>query len=175
MASPVQVQPIPTIGFRYSHILRCIGQSLEPLDLKAVDVKRQGHAYLIQGWSKSMSSTVDLEQRYTMEDIRNLEMEGRKKRQRVPSIPNLLSLSQVLRLAGNYVDRLCGHLLRVSWQCQSDKIQSITVQYEIPHDGRKDSDDAQIATIDEISLHLYKQRKKISGASEKFYHRQSPN
>ena len=73
---------------------------------------------------------MDLEKHYCPEDLRELEAEGRERRKTLPGPPDLLSLSQVLRLAGNYVDRMRGRLIRVSWQDQSDKIQSITVQWE---------------------------------------------
>jgi hypothetical protein len=78
----------------------------------------------------------------------------------------MLSLPQVLRLAGNYVDRMHGRLVRVSWQDQSDKIQSITVQWEASQAGREPAD-SQLAVIEELCIHIYKQRKKINLASER--------
>ena len=167
------VKPVPAIGLRYSHILRCIGQSLESGELKAFELKCQGHTYLVQGWYRSASSSADVECRYTLEDIRKLDDEGKKRRQHRPGVPNLLSLSQVLRLAGNYVDRVCGRLLRVSWQNQSEKIQSVTIQYEPHPDEGKDVPEGQVATIDEVCIHLYKQRKRIAGITDKHGFRSS--
>ncbi len=80
--------------------------------------------------------------------------------------PDLLSLSQILRLAGNYVDRMGGRLLRVSWQDQSEKIQSITVQWEPSQPGRKPGE-GPLTTIEELCIHVYKQRKKINLLSER--------
>jgi hypothetical protein len=85
--------------------------------------------------------------------------------------PNLLSLSQVLRLAGNYVDKSRGRLIRVSWQDQSDRIQSITIQYEPLNTGRTGPAELQVTTIEELCIHVYKQKKKISAGSEKATHR----
>ena len=73
-------------------------------------------------------------------------------------------------LTGNYVDRLSGRLLRVSWQDQSDKIQSITVQWE-PIGDKHDGKNAKAATVEELCIHIYKQRKKINLSSEKDVHR----
>jgi hypothetical protein len=81
--------------------------------------------------------TMDLEKHYTPGDIRKMEEEGRAKRKPFSGPPNLLGVSQILRLAGNYVDRTRGRLVRVSWQDQSDKIQSITVQWEPAQPGRE--------------------------------------
>jgi hypothetical protein len=79
-------------------------------------------------------------------------------------------LSEVLRLAGTYVDRARGRLIRVAWQDQSDKIQSITVQWEpIPTDG--ETGKSSLTTIEELCMHIYKRRKKINLVSERQAHR----
>jgi hypothetical protein len=161
----------PKSKLRYSHALRCIGQSLESKDLKALELKINGDSYLIQGWNKGTSMSLDLEKCYTADDLKTLEIEGKRKRKAQPGLPNLLSLSQVLRLAGNYVDRMQGRLLRVSWQDQSDKIQSITIQYEQAPIERPGQNDSQFATIEELCLHVYKQRKKISAGTDKYANR----
>jgi hypothetical protein len=112
---------------------------------------------------------MDFEKHYSLEDLRALDAEGRKKR-RVPAAPaDLLSLAEVLRLAGTYVDRTGGRLIRVSWQDQSDKIQSITVQWEATQEGKTVS--SPLTVIDELCMHIYKRRKKINLLSERQAHR----
>jgi hypothetical protein len=54
-----------------------------------------------------------------------------------------------------------GRLIRVSWQDQSDRIQSVTIQYEPFPVERSEQGESQIATIEELCVHVYKQRKKI--------------
>jgi hypothetical protein len=155
----------------YSIALRCIGQSLEAMELKAVEVKTHGENYIIQAWNKGTSTAMDLERHCSPEDLRKLEIEGKEKRKMPSGAPNLLSLSQVLRLAGNYVDRMRGRLIRVSWQDQSDKIQSITIQYEPCPVDRREQSETQITVIEEVCVHVYKQRKKIAAAQDKNSHR----
>ena len=152
---------------RYSHLLRCIGQSLESLDLKAIELKTHGNFYLVQGWNRGTSVSKEVDRQYSVEDIKKLETEGFAQRKPLSGLPNLLSLSQVLRLAGNYVDRMRGRLIRVSWQDQSEKIQSVTIQYEPFPVERSEHGETQITTIEELCVHVYKQRKKIVSASEK--------
>jgi hypothetical protein len=152
----------PVARICYSNALRCIGQSLETLELKAVEVKTHGENYVIQAWNKGTSTAMDLERHCSPEDLQKLETEGKAHRKMFPGPPNLLSLSQVLRLAGNYVDRLRGRLIRVSWQDQSDKIQSVTIQYEPCSVDRKDQGESQTMVIEEVCVHIYKQRKKIA-------------
>jgi hypothetical protein len=151
----------------YASALRCIGQSLESMELKAVDVKTHGDNYVIQAWNKGTSTSMDIERHCSLEDLKQLEMDGREKRKTLPGLPNLLSLSHVLRLAGNYVDRMRGRLIRVSWQDQSDKIQSVTIQYEPHQPERREHTELQTTVIEEICLHIYKQRKKIATAHDK--------
>lgn len=155
----------------YANALRCIGQSLESMELKAVEVKTHGDSYVIQAWNKGTSTSMDMERHCGPEDLKHLEIEGKEKRKAFPGPPNLLSLSQVLRLAGNYVDRIHGRLIRVSWQDQSDKIQSITLQYEPVQLDRRDQGASQTTTIEELCIHVYKQRKKIAAATDKNGHR----
>jgi hypothetical protein len=152
----------------YSRTLRCIGQSLDGLTLKALELRCEGTTYHIQGWQKGAFFSVDLERRYTPDDIKKMELEGRKKRHGLSRRPRLLSLSQLLRTAGTYVDQIEGRLLRVSWQNQSDKIQSVTIQYE-PHyePSANEKEERPLSTIDEICIHIYKQRKKIPATLDK--------
>jgi hypothetical protein len=161
------------LTLRYANALRCIGQSVQSMDLKAVEIKAHGDRYVVQLWNKGTSLSMDLEQQYTIDDLRQLDIKGRKSVNTVAGSPNLLSLSHVLRLAGNYVDRAQGRLIRVSWQDQSDKIQSVTIQYEPLHTERSAPAESQVTTIEELCIHVYKQRKKISAGSERTAHRAS--
>lgn len=160
-------EPRGRLHLRYSHILRCIGQSLESLDLKALELKTHGDTYLVQGWNRGVPVSKELDRQFTLDDIRQLEIESSAQRSSFSQPPNLLSLAQVLRLAGNYVDRMRGRLIRVSWQDQSDRIQSVTIQYEPFPAERTEQGESQIATIEELCVHVYKQRKKIVSTTDK--------
>jgi hypothetical protein len=165
-AATIQAGPAK---MRYSSILRCIGQSLERMELKSVDIKSHGDDFIVQGWNRGPSMAMDLEKHYSPDDLRKLDAEGRQKRKPFVEPPDLLSLSQILRLAGNYVDRMRGRLLRVSWQDQSDKIQSITVQWQAQPSGEAGAE--TLAIVDELCMHIYKQRKKMPLVSERQAHR----
>jgi hypothetical protein len=145
----------PAVELFYSHVLRCIGQSLQPFELKAFDIKCQDEIYLVQGWGKGAPTSVEVKERYTLEDLRQLDMEEGRKRRSGSSRANPLDLANLLRTAGNYVDFLGARLLRVEWQYQSDKVQCITIQYQAA-----EGDDSPGA-IDEICVHIYKERKKM--------------
>jgi hypothetical protein len=166
-ASPIA--PLPSATF--SHALRCIGQNLEGMDLKSLEVKIQGNKFIVQGWSKNTPSTMDLMRQYSPDDLLKLDEEGRAKR-KIGSMPsNLLSLPQVLRFCGSYVDRLRGRLTRLSWQDQTDKIQSITIQFVPYEEARNAKPDGQVTMIEELCIHVYKQKKKMTVGADKLWHR----
>ena len=154
---------------RYSSLLRCIGQVLEEMPLKALEVRSHGDDLIVQGWHRGTSMAMDFEKHYSLEDLRAVDKEGRKKRRAFSAPADLLSLPEVLRLAGTYVDRTRGRLIRVSWQDQSDKIQSLTVQWEAIEDGQLNK--SPLTTIEELCIHIYKRRKKINLLSERQAHR----
>jgi hypothetical protein len=162
-------QPVPT-RMRYALILRCLGQAFEALELKAVEIKIHGDEYVVQAWHKGTSMTMDVEKYYTLDEIHKMDAVHRESRKPFAGPPDLLSLSQILRLAGNYVDRLRGRLVRVSWQDQSDKIQSITVQWQ-PNYVEAAVKTSASSTVEELCIHIYKQRKKINLTSEREGHR----
>jgi hypothetical protein len=170
MAYPIQIkQRQPAL--RYANALRCIGQNVQAMELKALEIKTQGDKYIVQLWNKGTSLSMDLEQQYTVEELKRLDTEGRQSARAFRGSSNLLGLSQVLRLAGNYVDKSRGRLIRVSWQDQSDRIQSVTIQYEPLSTARTGPAELQVTTIEELCIHVYKQKKKISAGSEKAAHR----
>jgi hypothetical protein len=145
----------PAAELLYSRVLRCIGQSLQQFELKAFDIKCQDGIYLVQGWRKRPPTSVEVKERYTVEDLRQIDIEESKKRRAGSGRTNLLDLAHLLRTVGNYVDFLGARLLRVEWQYQSDKVQCITVQY-VASDA-----DASPGAIDEICVHIYRERKRM--------------
>jgi len=155
---------------RYAAMLRCLGQCFEKMPLKALDIRTHGDNLIVQVWNRGASMAMDFEKHYSPEDLRSLDAEGRAKRGPYMGPPDLLSLSQILRLSGNYVDRAGGRLLRVSWQDQSDKIQSVTVQWEAITPEHKPAE-SHPALVEELCIHIYKQRKKINPVSERHAHR----
>jgi hypothetical protein len=154
---------------RYSSLLRCIGQGLEEMPVKAIEIRTHGEDFILQGWHRGTSMAMDFEKQYSLEALCALDRERRKRRRAFAGPSDLLSLAEVLRLAGTYVDRTRGRLVRVSWQDQSDKIQSITVQWEAINDERDSHQ--PLTAIEELCIHIYKRRKKINLVSERQAHR----
>jgi len=155
---------------RYAAVLRCLGQTLEGMTLKAVEVRTHRDDFIVQAWKRGTSMMMDMEKHYTPDEVRRLDQAGRARRKPFSGPPDLLSISQILRMAGNYIDLARGRLMRVSWQDQSDKIQSITMQWEAFQPDRAPSE-SQLINVEELCIHIYKQRKKITLATERQAHR----
>lgn len=154
----------------YASVLRCLGQTLNGMALKAVEVRTHGDDFVVQAWKRGTSMMMDVEKHYSPDEVRKIDAAGRAQRKPFAGPPDPLSISQILRLAGNYVDRMRGRLIRVSWQDQSDKIQSVTMQWESFQPGRA-TVESQLANVEELCIHIYKQRKKIALATERQAHR----
>src|SRR4029450_8671308 len=60
-----------------------------------------------------------LDLRYTAKDMDRLEQQGKAKRQNVASVPDVASLSQLLRTIGAYVEEKQSRLVRIGWHGES--------------------------------------------------------
>jgi UDP-N-acetylglucosamine enolpyruvyl transferase len=96
--------------------------------------------------------------RYTMKDMDRLERQGKAKRQNLAGVPDVASLSQLLRTIGAYVEEKRGRLVKISRHGDSLAIQYDTVR------GKRREETVSVASLYEFWVKLYLQR---SGADEK--------
>src|SRR5262245_36355674 len=96
--------------------------------------------------------------RYTMKDMDRLERQGKAKRQNLAGVPNVASLSQLLRTIGAYVEEKRGRLVKISRNGDSLAIQYDTIR------GKRREETVSVASLYEFWVKLYLQR---SGADEK--------
>ena len=141
------------------------------MDLKAVEVKTHGDDYIVQGWNKGTSMAMDFEKHYSLEDLRTLDAEAREKRGpiRRTAEPAEFIAGSTLRATTSigWAAGLCGFPGRINQTRFS----------RLPCSGsRSNRDEARrtsrrSTTIEELCIHIYKQRKKINLASERQAHR----
>ncbi len=103
----------------YDQQLRNIGQSLEAQRINIFELKYRDHRYLVKGdperedsllatlrqWQKrwrheGMNSSLS----YALQDIDQLECQGKSQRSRPDRLPDFYALSNVLRTLGAYLD-----------------------------------------------------------------------
>jgi hypothetical protein len=106
----------------------------------------------------SLESETEL--RYTQDEIDRLEQKGQSRRGSASGSPELLSLSQILRAVGTYIDQKGGRLVAVARRDRSNEMPSITLRYE-SYNGELKEEDHLFSDIYDLNVHLYKKRKKV--------------
>lgn len=96
--------------------------------------------------------------RYTPKDMDRLERQGKAKRQSVAGVPDVASLSQLLRTIGAYVEQKKARLVKIARYGESLAIQYDTV------DGERREETVSAASLYEFWVERYLQR---SGARKK--------
>jgi hypothetical protein len=93
----------------------------------------------------------ELDLRYTAKDMDRLEQQGKAKRQNVASVPDVASLSQLLRTIGAYVEQKKARLVKISRYGESLVIQYDTVAGET-------TEEVSSGSLYELWVQLYLQR-----------------
>lgn len=162
--------------------LRVIGQALEDLHIEEFSLESDGKNYVVQGKPKrrnparekfmtfwqsfqsryfgskdedtSCSGTATSRQlRYTPEHINRLDEQHRKRGLAEQKKPDTFGLPELLRLAGNYVDRK-GRLVRLSRFGQQLMLHYVTER------GETKIEDLDIAWFYDLSVRMYLKRSE---------------
>lgn len=96
----------------------------------------------------------ELDLRYTAKDMDRLEQQGKAKRQRVAGVPDVASLSQLLRTIGAYVAQKRARLVKITRYGES-----LAIEYDIVGGGRR-QETVSAASLYEFWAELYLQRSK---------------
>ena len=90
--------------------------------------------------------------RYTAEDMGRLDQEGKAKRQQATGVPDVASLSQLLRTIGAYVDRKKARLVKIARSGDSLAVQYDTVG------GERREETVSAGSLYEFWVQLYLRR-----------------
>ena len=96
----------------------------------------------------------ELDLRYTAKDMDRLEQQGKAKRRNVTDVPDVASLSQLLRTIGAYVAQKRARLVKIARYGESLVIEYDTVG------GEKREETVSAASLYEFWAQLYMQRSK---------------
>jgi hypothetical protein len=92
--------------------------------------------------------------RYTVKDMDRLERQGKAKRQNVAGVPDVASLSQLLRTIGAYVEEKQARLVKIARYGDS-----LAIEYDTPG-GERREETVSAASLYEFWAQLYVQRSK---------------
>ena len=96
----------------------------------------------------------NLDLRYTPKDIDRLDQQGRGKRKQDAGVPDVASLSQLLRTIGAYVEQKRVRLVKITGSAES-----LVIAYETVAGGRG-QETVSAASLYEFWVQLYLQRSK---------------
>ncbi len=139
-----------------------MGQVLEGKHIQDFELSTVGPDILIRGTevlSKPTGPTmaqptdelVDFELRLTPEDLDRLDREGRTRRQDALSMPEM-TLSQLLRTIGDYLDRQGHQLLRIARQGTTT-----TIEYRT-QSGQRNTEERTASSLYDLSVRMYLRR-----------------
>lgn len=156
----------------YSQAFRVIGQSLEKLNLKRLDLELLDGEFVVRlrhvetvpgargrlggllGSAPAKTQETTLERRYTIPEIEELDQEERKRRAGVDSSADSYMLPQRLRTIGAYVDHSNLRFLGLNWDGSR-----VILRVE-GADGRSRVEEHPISSFQDYSFGMYLKRKK---------------
>lgn len=162
--------------------MRVIGQALEDLHIEEFSLETDGKIFVVYGKPEALTPTrkklklfwarfqdryfgckgegenasgtgTAIHLRFTHEDINRVDEERRKRGLAGQKKPDTFGLPELLRLAGNYVDRK-GHLVRLSRFGPQLTIHYVTAR------GETKIEDIDIASFYDLSVHMYLKRSE---------------
>jgi hypothetical protein len=102
---------------------------------------------------------------YTPADILELDSAGQEQRGTSSSTKDFVSLVQILRAIGGYLDKNQARLIRISNNEAPGSSPSFSVEYETK-EGERIVDDRDGSAIYDMCVSMYKQRRKVDHSAK---------
>jgi len=145
---------MPAIG--WSKALRAIGQDLEARGIKTFVIRCEADLYVVEAGYQSPPAPTPVTLYYTLDDIEQLDREGREDN-RDSGVKDFLNLSQILLAIGSYVGRRGAHLLSVSNNVLTGTMPVVKIEYETAQ-GERVVDDRTGSAIYDLCVCIHKLR-----------------
>ena len=143
----------------YSKILRSIGQDLEARGLKTFSLNADGEVYVVACGYQEPPSATPVTLHYGPKDVEELDRTGREKRGNGSTAKDFVTLKQIFRAIGGYLDKNQCHLLALSNNGLPSGDFMMRVEYVNP-EGERLVDDRTGSAIYDLCVSMYKQRGK---------------
>jgi hypothetical protein len=150
----------------YSTALRCIGQDLESRGLRTLDIISDTSGYIVLAGYQPPPAPMPVSLQYTPADILELDRTGQAQRGNSPPSNDFVTIMQILRAIGGYLDKNQARLIRISNNEPRGNSPSYSVEYETK-DGERVIDDRDGAAIYDMCVRMYKQRRKVDHPAAK--------
>jgi hypothetical protein len=126
----------------YSTALRCIGQDLESRGLRTLDIISDNAGYILE-----------------------LDRTGQEQRGTSLATKEFVTLVQILRAIGGYLDKNQARLIRISNSEAPGSTPAFSVEYETK-EGERIVDDRDGTAIYDMCVSMYKQRRKVDHSAK---------
>jgi hypothetical protein len=152
----------------YDQQLRNIGQSLEAQRITEFELSQQGERFVVKGepekensllatlrnWQKRRRSEgLDNSLTFTVQDIEQLDRQGRANRSQPNRLPDLHSLPNTLRTVGSYLDAKNAELVEIR-----KREFSVTILSR-DKNGHPQYEERTVASFYDLFLKLHQRRK----------------
>jgi len=141
----------------WSEALGVIGQDLEARGIKTFVIRCEADVYVVEAGYQSPPAPTPVTLYYTLDDIEQLDREGREADNCNSAVKDFLSLSQILRAIGCYVSKKGARSLTVSNNALTGTMPVIKIEYETAQ-GERIVDDRTGAAIYDMCVSIYKLR-----------------
>jgi hypothetical protein len=149
----------------YSTALRCIGQDLESRGLRTLDIISDSTGYIVLAGYQPPPAPMPVSLQYTPADIVELDRTGQDQRGTSSPIKEFVSLVQILRAIGGYLEKNQARLIRISNNEALGSSPSFSVEYETK-EGDRIVDDRDGTAIYDMCVSMYKQRRKVDHSAK---------
>jgi hypothetical protein len=149
----------------YSTALRCIGQDLESRGLRTLDIMLDSTGYIVLAGYQPPPAPMPVSLQYRPADIVELDRTGQDQRGTSSPTKEFVSLVQILRAIGGYLDKNQSRLIRISNNEAPGNSPSFSVEYETK-EGERVVDDRDGTAIYDMCVSMYKQRRKVDHSAK---------
>src|SRR5438445_2784027 len=125
-----EIETVPKIKNSYSTILRAIGQELEARRLKTFELRPDGDVYIVTYRYQEPPSTTPVTLHYSWEDIEDLDRAKRAKRRKLSPPKEFVTLMQIFKAGGGYLDKNDFRLIAISNNHLASKELILLAEYQ---------------------------------------------
>ena len=142
--------------------LRAIGHDLEMRGVKTFVVRCEANLYVVEAGYQSPPAPTPIILHYTLDDLEQLDCEGRKGDDRDSGAEEFLSMSQILPAVGTYVVGKGARLLSVSNNAATaGTMWVVTIEYETAQ-GEQIVDSYSAFAIYDMCVRFHKLKKRLN-------------
>ena len=149
----------------YSTALRCIGQDLESRGLRTLDIISDNAGYIVLAGYQPPPAPMPVSLQYSPAEILELDRTGQEQRGTSSAAKEFVTLVQILRAIGGYLDKNQARLIRISNSEAPGSTPAFSVEYETK-EGERVVDDRDGTAIYDMCVSMYKQRRKVDHSAK---------